>query len=131
MKVRKICHARWEIPLEFVSLRDYFEPFALSTISFSDSVDELDDELDEYEYEEGNLFLFSCLDIDFFCLFLLEHFISSGLMKENLFLFSLTCFVYLPFLLRTSLGFLIPSLLAHHISYLQLYHFLALPFHWS
>ena len=65
----------------------------LSTISFSDSVDELDDELDEDEYEEGNLFLFSRLDIDFFCLLLLEHFISSGLMKENLFFFSLACFV--------------------------------------
>ena len=30
----------------------------LSTISFSDSVNELYDELDENEYEEGNLFLF-------------------------------------------------------------------------
>ena len=55
------------------------------------------------------------------------HFISSGLMKENLFFFSLTSVVYLSFLLRKSLGFLMPSLLAHHIRYLQLYHFFALP----
>ena len=33
----------------------------LSTISFSDSVDELDDELDEDEDKEGDLFLFSHL----------------------------------------------------------------------
>ena len=44
----------------------------LSTISFSDSLDELDDQLDENEDEEGDSFLFSCLD--FFRLFLLELF---------------------------------------------------------
>ena len=58
----------------------------LSTISFSDSVDELDDELDEGEYEEGDLFLFSCLDLDFFSLFLLERFTISVL-DEREFLF--------------------------------------------
>ena len=40
----------------------------LSTISFCDSVDELDDELDEDE--EGDLFLYSRLDLNFFRLFL-------------------------------------------------------------
>ena len=49
----------------------------LSTISFSDSVDELDDELNEDEDEEGDLFLFCRLDLDFFCLFLLERFTIS------------------------------------------------------
>ena len=42
----------------------------LSTISSSDSVDELDDELDiKDEDEEGDLFLFSRLDLDFFRFF--------------------------------------------------------------
>ena len=49
----------------------------LSTNSFSDSVDELDNELDEDE--ESDLFLFSRLDLDFFRLFLLESFTISGL----------------------------------------------------
>ena len=40
----------------------------LSTNSFCDSVDELDDELDEDE--EGDLFLYSRLDLNFFRLFL-------------------------------------------------------------
>ena len=40
----------------------------LSTNSFCDSVDELDDELDEDE--EGDLFLYSRLDLNFFGLFL-------------------------------------------------------------
>ena len=64
----------------------------LSTISFSDSVDELDDELDEDEDEEGDLFLFSRLDLDFFRLFLLEHFTISGIDEgEFIFLFLVLC----------------------------------------
>ena len=64
----------------------------LSTIYFSDSVDELDDELDENEDEEGNLFLCSRLDLDFFRLFLLERFTISGLDEgEFLFLFLDLC----------------------------------------
>ena len=70
----------------------------LSTISFSDSEDELDDEMDEDEDEEDDLFLFSGLDVDFFHLFLLERFTISGLDKgEFLFLFldlcRLSCFL--------------------------------------
>ena len=49
--------------------------------------------------------------------------LPPGLMKGNYFCFSLTCVVYLAYLLRKSLGFLIPFLLAHHMSYLQLYLF--------
>ena len=69
-----------------------------STISFSDSADELNDELDEGEYEEGDLFLFSHLDPGFFRLFLLERFTISGLDKgEFIFLFldlyHLSCFL--------------------------------------
>ena len=60
----------------------------LSTISFSDLVDELDDKLDEDKYEEDDLFLFSCLYLDFFRLFLLERFTISGL-HEGEFLFFL------------------------------------------
>ena len=64
----------------------------LSTISFSDSVDELDDELDEEEYEEGDIFLISRFDLDFFRLFLLERFTFSGLDEgEFLFLFLDLC----------------------------------------
>ena len=58
----------------------------LLTISFSDSVDELDDETDGDEDEENDLFLFSRLDVEFFRLFLLEHFTISGL-DENYFPF--------------------------------------------
>ena len=62
----------------------------LSTFSFSDSIDELDDEEDEDE--EGDLFLFSHLDLDFFRLFLLERFTISGLDEgEFLFLFLDLC----------------------------------------
>ena len=64
----------------------------LSTVSFSDSVDELDDELDEDEDEEGDFSLFSCLDLDFFRLFLLDRFTVSGLDKrEFIFLFLDLC----------------------------------------
>ena len=64
----------------------------LSTISLSDLADEVDDELDENEYEEGHLFLFSRLDLDFFCLFLLDLFTISGLdEREFLFLFPDLC----------------------------------------
>ena len=62
----------------------------LSTISFSDLVGELDDELNEDEDEEAELFLFSRLDLDFFLLFLLERLTISGL-DEFLFLFLDLC----------------------------------------
>ena len=64
----------------------------LLTISFSDSVDELDDETDGDEDEENDLFLFSRLDVEFFRLFLLEHFTISGLdEREIIFLFLDLC----------------------------------------
>ena len=81
-----------------------FSPFGtilnlLYTISFSDSVDELDDEMGANEDEEGNLSLFSCLDFDFFYLFLLQRFTISGLDEgEFIFLFldlcRLSCFLF-------------------------------------
>ena len=69
-----------------------------STISFSDSVDELDGELGEDEDKEGDLFLFSCLDLDFFRLFLLKPFTISGLDEGEviflfLALFRVSCFL--------------------------------------
>ena len=64
----------------------------LSTISLSGSLDELDDKLDEGEDEKSDLFLFSCLDLDFFCLFLLERCTISGLDEgECIFLFLVLC----------------------------------------
>lgn len=69
----------------------------LSAISFSDSVDELEDETEvKVEDDEGDLSLFSYLDFDFFIFFLLERFtVALGLMKENFFSFILICVVYL------------------------------------
>ena len=99
----------------------------LSTILSYDLVDELDDELNiEDEDEEGNLFLFPRLDLDFFLFILLGCFTISGLDKGNFFSFSLICVVYLAHLLKKSLGFLKLSLLAHNMSYLQFYDFFLL-----
>ena len=103
----------------------------LSTISFSDSLDELDDEMDENEDEEATFSFFLALTLTSFVSLCCSVLLSPGLMKENLFFSSLTCVVYLTFFLRKSLGFLIPSLLAHHTSYLKLVQFFALPHHWS
>ena len=65
----------------------------LCTISFSDSVDKHDDELDGKEDEEGDLCLFSCLDLGFH-LFLLEHFTISGLDEgEFIFFFLVLCYL--------------------------------------
>ena len=50
--------------------------------------------------------------------------LSLALMKENLFSFALSCVIYIAFLLRKSLGVLIPSLLADHMSYLHFIIFL-------
>ena len=73
----------------------------LSTISFSDSVGELDDELDEDE--EGELFLFCRLNPDFFRVFLIEHFTISGL-DEGEFIFLFFCLVsFILFSYRGSL----------------------------
>ena len=65
----------------------------LSTISFSDSVDELEDETEvKDEDDEGDLSLFSYLDFDFFLFFLLERFTVSGLDEgEFLFLYLNLC----------------------------------------
>ena len=98
----------------------------LSTISFTDSVDEIDDQLDiKDKHEKGDLFFFfSRHYLDFFRLFLLERFNISRFDEGDFFSFPLACVIYLAFLLRKSLRFQIPSLLAHHMSYIQLYHFL-------
>ena len=96
----------------------------LSTISFSDSVGELDDELDEVRMRKVTFSFFLALTLTSFVSFCWSVLLSPGLIKENLFSFSLSYIVYLAFLLRKSLGFLIPSLLAHHMSYLQRYYFL-------
>ena len=51
----------------------------LSTISFSNLVNEIHDEQDVKDKdEEGGLFHFSCLDFDFFLSFLLGRFTISG-----------------------------------------------------
>ena len=96
MRVRIICHARWEISFEFFSFRNYFEPLVHYFIFWFSR--RAGGELDEYEDEEGDLFLFSCLDLDFFCLFLLKPFTISGLDEGEviflfLVLFRLSCFL--------------------------------------
>ena len=48
---------------------------------------------------------------------------SLDMMTESFFSFSLTCAVYLPYLLKKCVGFPIPYLLAYHKCYLQLYRF--------
>ena len=68
-----------------------------------------------------NFSFFLALTLTSFFSFCWSVLLSLGLM--NFFFFSLTCVVYLAYLLRKSLGFLIPSLPAYHMSYLQLYHF--------
>ena len=71
MNVCIICHAQWEIPFEFFSLVLNF----LSTISFSDLVDKLHDELNiKDENEEGDLLFSLCLDLDFISSLFLEPF---------------------------------------------------------
>ena len=121
LKVRIICHLSSSPLWTALNL--------LPIISFS--VDELDDELDEDEDEESSLFLFSCVDLDFFHLFLLEHFTIFGLDEgEFIFIFldlgCLSCF-----LVEEISRFSDTLLLVHHMSYLQLFHFFALPHHWS
>ena len=73
---------------------------------------------------KATFFFFLALTLASFFSFCWSVLLSLGLMKGNFFFFSLTCVVYLAYMLRKSLGFLIPSLLAHHMSFLQLYHFL-------
>ena len=63
-----IFHARWEIAFEFI------------IISFFDSVEGLDDELDEDKDEEGGLFFFSHLDLDFFRLFFVSFLVLFRLL---------------------------------------------------
>ena len=96
----------------------------LCTISFSDSVDKHDDELDGEKDQEGDLFLFLASTLTSFISFCWSILLSLALMKENLFSFSLSCVIYIAFLLRKSLGVLIPSLLADHMSYLHFIIFL-------
>ena len=81
MKVCIICHAPWEIPFDLFSLRNYFEPFV---ISFSDSVDKLDVELDiKDENEEGDHFTISELDErELLFLFLDLRYLSCLLVEE-------------------------------------------------
>ena len=68
----------------------------LSTILFSDSVDELEDEIEvKDEDDKGDLSLFSHLDFDFFLFFLLERFTVCGLDEgEFLFLYLNLCCLF-------------------------------------
>ena len=84
-KVRIICHAQWEISFEFFSLRNYLN--LLSTISFSDSVDELYNELDVKDLTSFVSFCWSVL-------------LYPGLMKGNFFSFSLTRVFYFALLVQ-------------------------------
>ena len=105
----------------------------LPTISFSDSIVELDDELDKKdEDEENDLFLFSCLDFDFSLFFLLERFTIPGLDEEQ-FLFLFFDLFYLPCLLVEEVSGLSNTLFAgssYELSAALLF-FFDLPHHWS
>ena len=72
----------------------------MSSISFSDSVDELDDELDESEDKGGDLFLFPGIYPNSFFSFCWSVLLTLGLMKGNFFFLSLTCAFYLAYLFR-------------------------------
>ena len=71
----------------------------LSTIWFTDSEDEIDDQLDiNDKNEKGDLFFFfSRHNLDFFRLFLLECFNISRFDEGDFFSFFLACVTYLCF----------------------------------
>ena len=73
MKVCIICHARWEIPFEFFSLRNYFELLIYCFIFWFSIWAGWWTGQKRWGWGRQP-FPFSCLDLDFFCLFLLEHF---------------------------------------------------------
>ena len=103
----------------------------LLTISFSDSVDELDDERDGDEDEENDLFLFSRLDVEFFRLFLLEHFTISGLdEREIIFLFLDLCRLF-SFLVEEVSRFFDTLFAVSSCELSSALSFFALPHHWS
>ena len=103
----------------------------LLTISFSDSVDELDDERDGDEDEEKDLFLFSRLDVEFFRLFLLEHFTISGLdEREIIFLFLDLCRLF-SFLVEEVSRFFDTLFAVSSCELSSALSFFALPHHWS
>ena len=103
----------------------------LLTISFSDSVDELDDERDGDEDEQKDLFLFSRLDVEFFRLFLLEHFTISGLdEREIIFLFLDLCRLF-SFLVEEVSRFFDTLFAVSSCELSSALSFFALPHHWS
>ena len=103
----------------------------LLTISFSDSVDELDDERDGDEDEENDLFLFSRLDVEFFRLFLLEHFTISGLdEREIIFLFLDLCRLF-SFLVEEVSRFFDTLFAVSSCELSSALSIFALPHHWS
>ena len=118
-------HARWEIAFEFM------------TISFFDSVEGLDDELDENKDEEGGLFFFSHLDLDFFRLFFVSFLVlfrllfTSGL-DEGEFIFPFLDLCRLSCFLAEEVSRFCDTIFAGLSCELSpALSFFALPHHWS
>ena len=102
------------------------------TVSLSDSVDKLDDELDvKYVDDEDDLYLFSGLDFGFFLFFLLERFSISGLDEEK-FIFLFLDLFRLPCLLVEEVSWFPDTLFAGSSYELSpALSFFALNYHWS
>ena len=79
--------------------------------------------------DEDDLFLFFRFDLAFFRLFLLERFTIFGLDEGEFFFLFLDVCRLSCFLVEEVSRFSDTSLLAHHMTYLQLYCFFALPYH--
>ena len=123
MNVCIICTAQWEIPFEFFSFRNYFEAFTYHFIFWSHSRARWWTRQKRWGWGKRPFpFFLPWLWLLSF-LFCWNGLLPLGLTKSNFFSFSLTCFIYLAYLLKKFLDFLILSLLAHQMSYLQLYCF--------
>lgn len=123
MKIRTICYDRWEILFEFFSLR-FFETFIYHFVSWFTWQVEWWTRCERRGWELQPFPFLSSWPWLFFQ-FLLQRFSLSLCSTLYFFSFLLNCLVSLAYLVRKSLDFLIPSLLAHHMSYLQFYRFLS------
>ena len=90
MKVRIVCHARWEIPFEFFSLRNYFKLFVYYFI-FWFSKRAVWWTGWEWVWRGQPFPFFLALTLTPFVSFCWSVLRSSGLMKENFFFFLDLC----------------------------------------
>ena len=93
MKVCIICHARWEIPFEFFSLRNYFELLIYCFIFWFSIWTGWWTGQKRWGWGRQPFPFFSPWPWLFFLCFCWSILLSPGLMKENFFSFSLTCVI--------------------------------------